>query len=66
MVSDALNRMRADGSDEQHLLQGIKEASATAFGGEQCIIEHGVYRFDFNAAYLAAASETVSNSVADI
>ncbi|KAF8558122.1 cytochrome P450 [Imleria badia] len=33
MVSDALNRMRADGSDEQHVLQAIKEASATACGG---------------------------------
>lgn len=34
MVSDALNRMKANGSDEQHLFQAIKEASATAFGGE--------------------------------
>ncbi|KAH0833179.1 cytochrome P450 [Lanmaoa asiatica] len=32
MVSDAMNRMRANGSDEQ--LQAIKEVSATAFGGE--------------------------------
>jgi hypothetical protein len=44
MVSDALNRMRANGSDEEtHLLQAIKEAAATAFGGEDCTLEYGVY-----------------------
>lgn len=63
MVSDALNRMRADGSDEAaYLLQAIKEASATAFGGEDCIW-YGAYCFDFDTAYLTAASETVSISV---
>lgn len=32
-VSDALNRTRASGSDEQHVLQAIKEVSTTALGG---------------------------------
>lgn len=36
MISDALHRMRTNGSDEEtHLLQAIKEAAATAFGGEE-------------------------------
>jgi len=64
MVSDALNRMRANGSDKAaYLLQAIKEASATAFGGEDCVPEYGAYCFDFDTAYLTAASETVSNSL---
>lgn len=66
MVSDALNRMRASGSDEQHLLQVIKEVSATAFGAGCYIPEYGAYCFHLNAACLIAASETVSSSVIDL